>query len=233
MRDKSGIFEMATGTGKTFTALGCMNRLVEEYSQKHKPLLIVISTPTSHLVDQWKKDVQKFDIDLIIKAYSSNSSWKRKISDQLLDLSIGELKNMVILTTHKTLYKDYFREFISECSADVLLIVDEVHGIGSKYQRFALDNSLYDFKLGLSATPERWYDDEGNDAINDFFGDVVFEFSLSKALTRINPETGKTFLTPYEYHPIFVELTEEEPEDYSYYTKLISSLYHKLKGAKC
>ena len=230
--NKSGIFEMATGTGKTFTALGCMDRLIGEYSQNHKPLLVVISTPTSHLVDQWENDVLKFDVDLIVKAYSANSSWKRKISDQLLDLSVGELNNIVILTTHKTLSKDYFRDFISEANVDSLLIVDEVHGIGSSNQRLALDNSLYNFKLGLSATPERWYDDEGNEAIFSFFGDIVYSFTLSDALIRINPDTGKTFLTPYEYHPIFVELTDSEFEDYSYYTYVVSVLYRKLKSNK-
>ena len=230
--NKSGIFEMATGTGKTFTALGCMDRLIKDYSKNYKPLLVVISTPTSHLIDQWEKDVLNFDVDLIIKAYSANSSWKRQISSQLLDLSIGELKNVVILTTHKTLSKDYFMKFISDCNVDSLLIVDEVHGIGSSSQRLALNNSLYDFKLGLSATPERWYDDEGNDAINSFFGDVVFKFSLSDALLRINPDTKKTFLTPYEYHPIFVELTNEEFEKYRYYTTIISQLYGSLKNSK-
>ena len=228
--DKSGIFEMATGTGKTFTALGCANRLLKEYSANHKPLLIVIATPTSHLVDQWEKDVSKFDVDLLVKAYSSNSSWRKGLSEQLLDLSIGELNNLVILTTHITLAKDYFREFMSECSADSLIIVDEVHGIGSSYQRLALDDTLYNFKLGLSATPERWFDDEGNEAIKDFFGEVVYKFTLSDALIRTNPETGKTFLTPYEYHPIFVDLTEDEFEDYSYYTAIISQLFNKLKN---
>ena len=228
--NKSGIFEMATGTGKTFTALGCANQLLEEYSNKHKPLLVIIATPTSHLVDQWEKDVLKFDVDLLVKAYSNNNSWKKNISEQLLDLSIGELSNIVILTTHKTLAKDYFREFMSECSADSLIIIDEVHGIGSSYQRLALDDSLYDYKLGLSATPERWFDDDGNEAINDFFGDVVYKFTLSDALIRTNPDTGKTFLTPYEYHPIFVDLTEEEFDDYSYYTAIISRLFNELKN---
>ena len=230
--NKTGIFEMATGTGKTFTALGCMDRLLKEYSKNNQPLLVIISTPTAHLVDQWENDVLKFDVDLILKAYSSNSSWKRKISDQLLDLSVGEFNNIVILTTHKTLSKDYFRDFISECSADSFLIVDEVHGIGSTYQRLALDGSLYKYRLGLSATPERWYDDDGNEAINLFFGDIVYRFTLSDALIRINPENGKTFLTPYEYHPIFVELTEDEFEEYSYYTGVIASLYHKLNSNK-
>ena len=228
--NKSGIFEMATGTGKTFTALGCANKLLEEYSEKHDPLLIVIATPTSHLVDQWEKDVLKFNVDLIIKAYSSNSSWKKNLPDQLLDLSIGELNNIVILTTHKTLSKEYFKNFISDCSADSLIIVDEVHGIGSSNQRLALDNKLYDFKLGLSATPERWFDDEGNEFINNFFGDVVYRFTLSDALIKNNPDTGETFLTPYEYHPIFVELTDEEFEDYRYYTEIIAQLYAKLKS---
>lgn len=229
---KRGIFEMATGTGKTFTGLGCMKKLKEEYEVDGSPLLIVIAAPTSHLIDQWEKDVEKFGADYIIKAYSSNSSWKKEISDLLLDLSIGEFNNLVILTTHITLSKDYFRDYLSYFDVDTLLIVDEVHGIGSGNQRLALDRSLYKYRLGLSATPERWGDDEGNDEINSFFGEVVYKFTLSDALIRINPETGKTFLTPYEYYPIFVELTDEEFDNYKYYSSLIAQLYQDLKKSK-
>lgn len=232
LAEKKGIFEMATGTGKTFTGLGCMDKVKKEYILKGKPLLIVIAAPTSHLVDQWEKDVSKFNVDYIIKAYSSNSTWKTKISDLLLDLRIGEFNNLVILTTHSTLSKDYFHDYLSQINVDRLLIVDEVHGIGSKNQRLALNDALYKYRLGLSATPERWNDEEGNYEIKSFFGDVVYKFTLSDALIRINPETGKTFLTPYEYYPIFVELTDEEFAEYRYYSGLIAQLYIKLKKSR-
>lgn len=169
---KRGIFEMATGTGKTFTSLGCSDVLKKEYSSNYDPLLIVIAMPTSHLVDQWENDVLKFDFDVVIKAYSANSSWKNDLPEYLLDLSIGELENVVILTTHATASSDLFRSMVEDCGVDSLLIVDEVHGIGSKTHKLALE-SFYKYRLGVSATPERWMDDVGNDAIFSFFGDIV------------------------------------------------------------
>lgn len=226
---KRGIFEMATGTGKTFTSLGCLDVLKNEYSSNYDPLLVVIAMPTSHLVDQWEKDVLQFDFDVVVKAYSSNSSWKNDLPDHLLDLSIGELENVVILTTHATASSQIFRDMVKECGVDSLLIVDEVHGIGSKNQKLALE-PFYKYRLGVSATPERWMDDVGNEVISSFFGDIVYQFTLSDALIRINPDTGKTFLTPYEYYPIFVELTDEEFENYSYYSSIIVQLYSKLKS---
>lgn len=226
---KRGIFEMATGTGKTFTSLGCLDVLKNEYSSNYDPLLVVIAMPTSHLVDQWEKDVLQFDFDVVVKAYSSNSSWKNDLPDLLLDLSIGELENVVILTTHATASSQIFRDMVKECGVDSLLIVDEVHGIGSKNQKLALE-PFYKYRLGVSATPERWMDDVGNEVISSFFGDIVYQFTLSDALIRINPGTGKTFLTPYEYYPIFVELTDEEFENYSYYSSIIVQLYSKLKS---
>ena len=81
-------------------------------------------------------------------------------------------------------------EKIHEIDIEKLLIVDEVHGIGSQKQMLGLDD-IYDYRLGLSATPSRYFDDEGTAVINDFFGGVVFEFDLTRALTEINPDTGE------------------------------------------
>lgn len=226
---KRGIFEMATGTGKTFTSLGCLDVVKKECSSNYDPLLTVIVMPTAHLVDQWEEDVLKFDFDVVIKAYSANSSWKKDLPDYLLDLSIGELENVVILTTHTTASGSEFRDMVKECGVDSFLIVDEVHGIGSKTHKLALE-PFYNYRLGVSATPERWMDDVGNEAIFSFFGDIVYKFTLSDALIRINPSTGKTFLTPYDYYPIFVELTDDEFDDYATYSSIIAQLYSKLKS---
>ena len=60
--NKNGIFEMATGTGKTFTALGCLSKELEN----NEKLLVVISCPYQHLVQQWKHSVNKFGINLLM-----------------------------------------------------------------------------------------------------------------------------------------------------------------------
>ena len=81
----------------------------------------------------------------------------------------------------------------------------------------------YDFRLGLSATPKRWFDDKGTEKIFEYFGDTVFEFSLKAAI-----DAG--YLTPYIYMPHFTFLTEEELEKYETETKKISKAYYCSKN---
>jgi superfamily II DNA or RNA helicase len=109
------------------------------------------------------------------------------------------------------------------------LIADEVHGLGAPERRNGLLEN-YKYRLGLSATPARWLDDEGTAIIIDYFNNVVFEFSLKRAITEINPDTGMSYLTPYEYHPYFVGLTESELAEYERMTKKIAAQYYKAKS---
>lgn len=220
-----GIFEMATGTGKTFTALSCFKKL----NEKQDKLLTVIACPQSHLIDQWVKDVKKFFDGEIIIASSKNNSWKKDLKKLYKDFYFEVLNKAVVLTTHITLSSEYFMDIISDFNTEILLIIDEVHGIGSSKQMFALNEGIYKYRLGLSATPERWFDDEGTSVINNFFNGIVFEFDIERALTEINPDTGKTYLTPYIYKPIIVDLNDEEYEEYNYLNKKIASLISSKK----
>ena len=83
----------------------------------------------------------------------------------------------------------------------------------------------YQFRLGLSATPERYLDDEGSRFISSYFGGSIYEFNLKRAIKEINPETGKSYLTPYNYYPYFIELDQNELEDYIIITKKMARLY--------
>ena len=222
--NRRGIFEMATGTGKTFTALSCFKKLSEESNS----LLTVIACPQSHLIDQWIKNIKIFHDGPIIIASGKNPKWKKDFRNLLKDFYFGLVDKAFVLTTHVSLSSDFFIDIIQEFECDILLIVDEVHGIGSEKQMFALDNR-YDYRLGLSATPERWLDDEGTEVINDFFNGVVFEFDIERALTEYNPETGKTYLTPYIYKPILINLNKEEFAQYSYYSTKIARLIASKK----
>lgn len=212
--NKRGIFEMATGTGKTFTALGCLDRLLDE----EKKLVTVIACPSNHLVNQWNEEISKFgfEIDRII-ADSTNPNWREQLVDYLMDIKIGLKDKLIVLTTHDTFPKDDFTNIIKKTSTKLFLIVDEVHGIGAPIRRKGLIEN-YVFRLGLSATPKRWLDLEGTEYIFDYFGDVVFSFPLKKAIE-------KKFLVPYEYHPIFVELTTNELKEYVRGTARIAKAY--------
>lgn len=221
LNDMKGLFEMATGTGKTFAALGCLDRV----SKTSPKLSVVITSPYQHLLQQWRREIDKFGIkyDHLIVADSSNPSWKNILTDSLIDVSLGHKNGILILTTHRSFCSEDFTRIIqnNKSGFSVFLIADEVHGLGTEKRKKGLMNE-YDLKLGLSATPRRWFDDVGTAAIYDYFGDVVYEFGLEKAITSVNPSTGETYLTPYRYLPKFVSLTAEELEEYVNKTKAIA-----------
>lgn len=216
-----GIFEMATGTGKTFTALECLKRT----ALNNEKLVTVISCPFKHLVSQWSTDIDKYGLKYVkLISSSDNSQWRNKLWDSLQDLDNDVISKLIILSTHETAANKDFLKIINSVSVKKLLIADEVHAAGSLENRAAL-TSFYDFRLGLSATPSRWLDDEGSKFIDEYFKGAHFVFDLKKALTEINPLTGLTFLTPYEYKPIFIKLTDEEIDDYIRETKKIIKSY--------
>lgn len=218
--DYNGIFEMATGTGKTFTALACFKELADTKDR----LLTVIACPQSHLIDQWINEIKKFHDGPIITASSKNAKWKEDLSDLVVNYFLGIVDKAIVLTTHVSLSSDFFLDKIHEFEVERLLIVDEVHGIGSEKQMLGLDG-CYEYRLGLSATPSRWFDDYGTQIIIDYFKGVVFEFDITRALTEFNPDTGKTYLTPYIYKPIIVNLNDEELEEYRELSTKIAYLF--------
>jgi len=123
----------------------------------------------------------------------------------------------VLLTTHKTLSNEYFREQIQKHRGTSLLIGDEAHHLGSEHQQSGLLVD-YDYRVGLSATPKRYFDEEGTEYLLDYFGGVVYEYTLGEAI----PD----FLAPYEYHPIIVELTAEELEEYRQLSHRLAKVAH-------
>jgi len=212
-----GLFEMATGTGKTFTALGCLKR---EF-KNNKRFFSVITCPYQHLVQQWHQEVNKFGLDFekIIIADSSNRGWKSNLVDSLIDISLEDKKNLLVITTHRTFsYSDFINIIKNYKDGSSFLIADEVHGLGAEISLNGLI-SEYDKRLGLSATPKRWFDEFGTDEIYDYFGGVVFKFSLTEAINSINPATGYTYLTPYKYLPDFFSLNDDELDEYQEITK--------------
>ena len=209
--DKKGIFVMATGTGKTYTALGCLEKLILDESK----LVTVITAPTKHLLPQWKESINKIglDIDKIVTA-TGDTKWRAELENDLLDLRLNSLNHLVILTTHDTLASIDFIKYLSDKRSNYFLIGDEMHGLGSPYRRNGLKEDLYDFRLGLSATPTR-YSDEESEFLFDFFGGELYSISLREAIyDYYNPKTGKSYLTPYNYYPYFLNLNEYELERY-------------------
>jgi len=225
--EMKGILEMATGTGKTFAALGCLKKA----SGAYRRLLVVITCPYQHLIQQWKREIEKFGIDFdCLIADSSNLRWKRDLADKLVDISLGYESNFIVLTTHRTFSSKSFQKILKE-SKNVceLLIADEVHGLGAEKGRQGLADE-YELRLGLSATPKRWFDSVGTETIYRYFGDIVCEFGLREATTRINPDTGRTYLSPFRYLPRFIYLTADELGEYVEKTRYIVSRLTRTKS---
>ncbi|MCP1715512.1 superfamily II DNA or RNA helicase [Methanocalculus alkaliphilus] len=220
-----GIFEMATGTGKTFTAIGALEKLLERESN----LIAIISAPYLHLVNQWEKALLEMSLKVpIIHVSSINPKWKEELTEKILNNRLGRDNQLIILITHDSLSSDLFIEKMKDVgpTTSILLIGDEVHGLGS-ITRLAGLLSIYNYRLGLSATPKRHFDELGTEGLLDYFGGVIYTFDLHRAINEINPDTGETFLAPYEYHPIIVELTKTEMDKYSSLSGKIAILLNK------
>lgn len=216
------LFEMATGTGKTRTAIACINHFLE----KEKTGLVIIACPQSTLSLQWKSEVEKIGItvDSVIVADGSHK-WKEEFAKQLKLLSLGFSNHAIIYTTHATASSDGFVGTIKSqiAKTPVCFIGDEAHGLGAYKSKLALLEE-YSYRIGLSATPSRWFDEYGTKILTEYFGNVSFQFTIAQALNTINPLTGLPFLSDYEYHPVFVMLTEEELEKYQALSKRISKM---------
>lgn len=218
-----GIISMATGTGKTYTAIGAIDRILKN-NQKH---FVVISVPYSHLIEQWNNSIKKFglEVNFIVKCFSENSKWHSDLKRYVRKLLLGQIKNLLVISTHDTLVSGKMKDILLNIKADIktILVADEVHSIGSLNRRENLSN-IFRYRLGLSATPKRMYDDFGNSFLKEYFGEIVYEFSLCDAIYKINPLTYNTFLTPYYYYPYLCTLTENETKKYNYLTLKILNL---------
>ena len=205
-----GLLEMATGTGKTITALAGSARLYEREEQ----LAVIIAVPYQHLVDQWNEEARAFGYRPIL-AYKSKVSWLQELNHQIMEFHAGYRQFISVITTHTTFISDDFQGCIARLKGPSLLIADEAHHLGAERSRLSYPENI-PFRLALSATPDRWFDDAGTLALRAYFGETVFSFPLEKAIG--------VSLTPYYYHPHLVPLTDEELEQYEELSAKIAKL---------
>lgn len=189
---QKGLFAMATGTGKTLTSLNC---LLEIYKSKGYYRAIIL-VPTLTLVDQWEDECKKFNFGHIVKVCSKNKSWKSELDaikfQEEFNYSEQE-PSYIIIATYASFARDsIFKDLISisgKINKKLLLIADEVHNMGSPRILNRLEGVKYVRRIGLSATPERQFDDRGNKQLRKFFGcdnseNYTFEFSMREAIDK-------------------------------------------------
>lgn len=214
-----GIFAMATGTGKTITALNC---LLEEYLKTGIYQAIVL-VPTLALIQQWKKECLRFQFKSIIQA-SVDKDWEKEIYD-LTSSIYGGKNSYIIIATYSSFQREKFTQCLPRFNKNTLFIADEAHNVGGIGIRKILDTIPFNKRIGLSATPERIYDEEGEKDLFRFFNDsypYIYQYTMKKAI-----ENG--VLCRYFYYPKFITLNSSEQESYNNLSEKISKLYHQLK----
>ena len=220
---QKGLFAMATGTGKTITSLNC---LLEIYKRKgyYKAIILV---PTITLVNQWEQECRKFQFSNITKVYSKNLTWR----DEVERISFNEKYrtdrepevSYIIIST----YASYSREKVFKVlngfdKRRLLMIADECHNMGSGSLVKRLKEIPYLRRIGLSATPKRQFDDEGNEKLNDFFGSkekYTYEYSMEEAIKN-------GVLCKYMYYPHVVNLMPEEMDAYVELSERIAKYFN-------
>ena len=188
---KRGIIKVVTGGGKTVFAIHCLKKYLEE--EPNKSILIVV--PSIALLDQWYEGIS---LNFKNKDIALNGG-----GEQITDLS------KVCITTI-----DSLKNIISKVEQQsTLLIVDECHKIGTEKRGEMLAGNWH-ATLGLSATPERDYDDNFYIIIKRILGDIIFDYDYIDAR---EDEVIVNFKLLYAY----AEMTEAENDKYKDYTKKI------------
>ncbi len=209
-----GIIEMATGTGKTRTAI----EIIKDLSEINEKLVIIIAVPTKELVDQWIKNLLENGISNAFEAKTQNINKIRE------ELDLGSIYNknkfnIVIVGTYSFFSRKAITERFNLGGFHILFLADEVHVAGAKsFSKVLLPT--FDFRLGLSATPSRYFDEEGTEMLLEYFGGIVYTYTLKDAI-----EQG--YLSPFYYYPFFVDLQPDEIEKYKKLTKKFANSLNK------
>lgn len=208
-----GVLKMATGSGKTITSLSAAAELVDHIDLE----ALIIVCPFRHLVTQWDRECRRFGARPIL-AFESRHRWASQLSTQLYNLSSRTGSFLCVVTTNTTFASSGFQNQLQHFPKRTLLIADEVHNLGAEKLRRALPENIR-LRIGLSATPERWFDDTGTQGIFNYFGPVLEpEFTIRDAL-----EAGA--LVPYRYLPVLVELNDDERDEYLDLSERITKMF--------
>ncbi len=205
--NKQGIFAMATGSGKTVTALNCV---LKDY-QENGFYKVIITVPTQALVVQWENEVKSFNFKNVISTFT-DKDWKNTLNRYITQSIFNQNKNIVLITTYATFKRANIQTFIKDTKGieNFIYIADEAHNLGSENTLKHLPIMISKL-IGLSATPERIYDDLGSKHLFDFFNSkppyYTYRYTMKQAIED-------NILCNYDYFPIFVELTDFEMQEY-------------------
>ena len=215
-----GIFDMATGTGKTLTGLSALYDLC----RTKKRLAVIIVCPYQHLVDQWVDDIVKFNVKPIIgHSASPQKNYKQRLKNAVFSFNLEVQDFFCFICTNATFAAVEIQRELIKLKDSTVLLVDEAHNFGADSLKEILKNSDFTYRLALSATLDRHNDPEGTEMLYKYFGKVCISYDLGRAI-----EEKK--LVPYHYYPVIVYLTEDELDQYNILTVQIGKGIYKKNG---
>lgn len=211
LRVQHGVLEMATGTGKTRTAIKIIDKLIGMNEIEG----VIISTSGTDLLEQWGKEIGLWALSLN-KPYRVLRHYE--IYHELLEFVLNP-KDAVLIISREQL-ASLFKQLPESKKPKLMVVHDEVHGLGSPSSVADLvgEHKKFVYRLGLSATPEREYDEEGNEFINTEIGGVFYKFDLKNAIER-------GILCEFDYIPLKYQLTENDK-------KRIQQIYSRKAARK-
>lgn len=201
--DFLGILALATGAGKTVTAIYGITQIASQIDN----LVVIIAVPYQDLADQWCEVLSLFNI-FPIRCYRSKAIWQERLASASHYCQSGAASFTAIVVVNRTLKSAEFQTQLAKFNPEkMFLIGDECHHHGSlSYEGFLPTRAR--FRLGLSATPEHYLDDKRNEHLESIYGKVVDTYSLKQAVKD-------KILTPYRYTVIPIELTPDEGERFT------------------
>ena len=223
--DCKGVFAMATGTGKTYTSLYSVVRMYEKTGFYQ----LIILVPTIPLAKQWAEEVSLFNFSGVINTASENKNkWYESLRSVVRALKYNMDDSFVFITTYDTFSKPEIVNLLDQCpsASNMILIADEAHNIGTERRLKNLPKNIIQ-RIGLSATPKRQFDENGNVKINSFFDsfppNYTFRYSMKKAI-----DNG--VLAEFNYYPKFTYLQSEEIVVYREFTRKLRKYLDPDKG---
>lgn len=214
-----GIFDLATGAGKTITAVYGIVQMAKQI----QGLTVVIAVPYQNLADQWCEILEQFNIHAV-RCYVAKANWSDDLQQTVQNVRLGAQSFAAIVVVNRTLKTPEFQNAIARIpTKQFLWIGDECHHHASEsYTGFLPENAAY--RIGLSATPEHYLDGDRNTRLTTYYGQIVFTYSLAQAIED-------KVLTPYDYYPTIVELTEDEAAEFIDVSNEIARLFGREAGA--
>ncbi len=236
LNDYVGFLQMATGSGKTKIAIIASYILYQELIEKRKKLLIIISVPDSYLVDQWYNELKDYSKN-VVKCYSQNPNWKNLLSNQLNRLFFNASDHCYVIGTHESLNSENWEsKIIKPCknalhSLKILFIGDEAHTLGAPTRLLTIEHITpflrNHYRIGLSATPIREFDEEGTQSVLNFFKREASHQNVHPFLLKDAQEND--LLMKFDYFPIRCEFEHESFNDFIKLTKKIGKKMNIFK----